>query len=94
MSALSDQQLTVAGSAVGLTVPSTASRAYMEVHTASIYYTWDGDTPSSSNGGCADPGDIIDAMDDSRDSGKDKLSNFSTIRQTSTSGLLIIHYFT
>ena len=86
---LGDEQLTVPVTAVNLTVPAGARRAKIEVHTASMYYTEDSVTPSSSNGGRLDSGDVMHYLDADYSG---LLSNLEFIRQ-SADGLVIAHYY-
>lgn len=97
MNFISDEQITIADTAIGLTVPDTAYRCFIEIWTASIYFSLDGDTPSSSNGGRASPGDTINLMGSEnrpmRDNMKSIMLKLKMLRQGSTSALGIVHYF-
>ncbi len=98
MNALSDEQVTVDATAggVSLTVPLDAKRCYIEIWTADIYYTLDGGTPASGNGGRAIVGDTINLMGDTgqeRNSWLEVMKGLRMLRQGSTSGLAIVHYF-
>jgi hypothetical protein len=93
---VSDQTLIVDSTAggVSLTIPTNAKRCYIEIHTSSIYYTFDGGTPASGNGGRADPGDIIDLMGtDDKDDMRKAMADWRGLEQSSTDALAIIHYF-
>ena len=97
MNFISDEQITVADSSIGLNVPDTAYRCFIEIWTASIYFTLDAVLPSSANGGRVSPGDIINLMgSDSkpmRDNLKSVMGNLRMLRQGATSALAIVHYF-
>ena len=93
MNAVSDQNLAVDATVRQLTIPDGAKRCYIEVHTSSIYYTFDGVDPSSSNGGRADPGDIIPIMGDGQESMNSIMSGWRGLEQTATDSLAVIHYF-
>ena len=80
--------LAVAGTAVGLTVPTAANVAQIYVRTASVVFTRDGTTATATAGFQADATDII--LLNSRD----ELDQFSVIRQTGTSATLDVEYFT
>ena len=80
--------LAISTSAVSLTVPVAAMVAEIYVRTASVVFTRDGTTPTSTLGIQADPGDII--LLNSRD----ELDKFQAIRQASTNAALDVEYFT
>lgn len=91
---LTDEQVTVGSTAIGINPPGQARRCYIEVWTADIYYTWDAATPSASNGGRASVGDIISVMGDQRLDMRSVMQSLRLLRQSATSGLAIAHYFT
>ena len=96
MEPLGDQQITVDDTTRGvrLAIPDNARRCYVEIWTADVYYTLDGATPSSTNGGRASPGDVITMMGTSQYSMLSNMEKLRMIRQTATSALAIVHYFT
>lgn len=85
-----DEQVTVSNVAVGLTVPSGARRAVIQVKTAAIYFCEDGGTPSSSNGLTADIDDILEYLDADYAS---LLPRFKAIRQGAADATLKILYY-
>jgi len=81
--------LTVADTALGFTVPSgiEATKAVFSLETADIRITTDGTTATATNG-------ILLKKDKvHRVTGRESISNASFIRDTSTSGVVNIHYF-
>jgi hypothetical protein len=85
------ETLTVAGTAVSLTIPTPSTRpveqAEVIVTDADIVYQADGTTPTASDGGLYRNGErfIIKGVTD--------LANFKAIRRTSTSSVIYITYF-
>ena len=84
-----DEQVTVSGTAIGITLPSGAVRAVIQVTANAIYFTEDGGTPSSSNGLEANAGDILNYLDANYAS---VLGKFKAIRQSSDAVLKIEYY--
>ena len=84
---ISYQQLTVADTAVGLTVPPNANKAIIVVEDATIRWRADGTDPTSIVGTKAfvNATIILDTVGD--------LSNFKAIRQGSTNAQLSINYY-
>lgn len=80
--------LSVAGTAVSLTVPDAAMCAELFVRTASVVFTRSTTAPTATQGVQADPGDII--LLNSRA----ELDNFKAIRATGVSATLDVEYFT
>ena len=84
-----DAQVTVSSSAVGLTVPSVARRAVIQVTGADIYFTEDGGTPSSSKGREATLDDILEYLDADY---RTVLLDFRAIRQSADAILKCVFY--
>ena len=63
-----------------------ASAAVLEVMTNGIYYTFDGSTPSSTNGQKLDAGDVLTIA------GRQKVANLKMIRQTTDSVVNLAYY--
>tara|TARA_R100000306_G_scaffold58125_1_gene56504 strand:+ start:215 stop:502 length:288 start_codon:yes stop_codon:yes gene_type:complete len=87
-----DQRVTVAGTPLGITVPTGASRCYIEIVDNSIYYTLDGDTPAVGNGGEAHDGDVIDLMGGGHHNMRSIMANISMVQQ-SAQAFAKVHYF-
>ena len=92
LNAISDEHVTVSSASIGITAPSAANRCYVEVTANAIYYTFDGGTPASSNGGEANAGDVIDIMGYGHHDMKSVMENFKMIRQ-SADATAKVHYF-
>ena len=87
---VSEQTVTVAGTAVSLTVPASATTAQVFCYDARVIFTLDATTPSSTNGNQIDPGDQYPMPElDNRV----RVTNFRAIRATSVSGKLVVYYF-
>ena len=80
--------LSIAGTAVGLTVPDAAMCAEIYVRTAPIVFTRSGTAPTATAGYQADVGDIINL------NSRSELDRFQAIRQTATSATLDVEYLT
>ena len=96
LNAISDQQVTADNTAggVSLTIPAGANRCYMEVTAFPIYYTLDGGTPASGNGGEANVGDVIDLMGYGHHSMNSVMTGLRMIRQSAAGdGVIKVHYF-
>jgi len=81
------QQLTVAATAVALTVPAGSVRAVIGVEDQPLRYTVDGTTPTSSLGFNA-KADVVFELN-----GNTVLKAFKAIRTGGTSAVLSIHYY-
>jgi len=85
------ETLTVAGTAVSLTVPTPTDRSIEEVEIivtdADIIFQADGTTPTASDGSLYRNGERF------RIKGLTDIANFQAIRRTSTSAVLYITYF-
>ena len=79
--------LSIAGTAVTLTVPADAMVAEIYVRTAPIVFTRDGTTPTATLGMQANVDDII--LLNSRD----ELDRFQAIRQSGVSATIDAEYF-
>ncbi len=86
------QNLSVAGAAVGFTLPAATvgitHYATVKVETASVRYTCDGTAPVAATTGT--PAQVSESFEVW---GSPDLVNFKAIRETSTSGALAIEYF-
>jgi len=92
-SAFAYESVTVADSAIGLTVTTfdpgdapCAERALVSVETAQIRYQYDGTDPTSSVGHVAEPGDLIEL------DGNQNIRNFAAIRTGAVSATLRVTY--
>jgi hypothetical protein len=83
---LSDENVPVAGTAVGLTTPGTNDAAIIQVQTASIRFNVDGGAPTASVGTLAFVNDIIELHT------ADELAKFRAIRAGATSANLRVNY--
>jgi hypothetical protein len=81
-----DQSLTVAGSAVALTVPSGATSAMLTVETAPIRVSLSG-TPTASSGLYYDAGSTLEIT------GTASLAGLKMIRATGVSAVVNVSYF-
>ena len=84
--AFGHQKLTVADSAVGLTVPAEVNYACISVETAAFRLRVDGSSPTASVGFLVTNGQELKVF------GEDQLNNLKMIRDTSTSAVLNIQY--
>ena len=81
------QQLTVADSAVGLTVPISANSAIMVLETGAIRWRDDGTDPTDAIGM------LLNATNTLQVESNIALTQFKAIRDTATSGVLNISYY-
>ena len=83
---LSHEQITVAATAVGVTMPvgRTPVRATLTLETAQIRFTYHGTAPSAAVGHLMDVGDALTLE------GAVNITNFRAIRSGSTSGVLSV----
>ena len=81
--------LTVAGTAVSLTVPTGAKprAATVQVFEASVRFWLDGSVPTATTGHRADIGDLIQLESSA------EVVNFKVIRETSTSASVEVTYY-
>ena len=84
--AFGHQKLTVADSAVGLTVPSGVNYACISIEDAAVRLRVDGTNPTATIGFLASAGQELKIF------GNDQLTTIKFIRDTSTSGVLNIQY--
>jgi hypothetical protein len=83
------EQLTVAGTSVGLAaIPAGARRAMIRVNTAGVYVENDGTDASTSAGMLVNLDSFIDMTD-----GQYNLSQYRFIQEASTSARLDINYY-
>lgn len=82
------QKLTVSGTAISFTVPTTiVTRAVVfSVETDQIRFRVDGSDPDSTTGVILSPGDVVEITN------VDMINNFTAIR-VNTDAILQIHYF-
>jgi hypothetical protein len=80
------QQLTVANSAVALTVPTGAITAHCRLETAQIRFTLDGTTPTTTVGTLLNIDECLVLEN------RGELTGFQAIRTGGTSGLLNVEY--
>ena len=84
--AFGHQKLTVAASAVGLTVPTDVNYAIMSVETGAMRVRVDGTNPTATIGFLVSAGQELKVF------GSDQLNNLKMIRVTSDSAVLNIQY--
>lgn len=81
------QQLTVADSSVGLTVPAGAQRAVLDVEAQPLRWRDDGTDPTATVGTLRAAGDVITLY------GPESIEQFRAIRSGETSAKLNIAYY-
>tara|TARA_R100001510_G_C7592442_1_gene161688 strand:- start:83 stop:385 length:303 start_codon:yes stop_codon:yes gene_type:complete len=84
--AFGHQKLTVANSAVGLTVPSEVNYAIMSVETGAMRVRVDGTNPTATIGFLVSAGQELKVF------GEDQLNNLKMIRDDTNSAVLNIQY--